>query len=494
VRVALYGGRFEGKQSPLFRAFNDSLRFDARLIEQDVAGSVAWASALGRAGVLTSPQVAQLHEALVQIAAQAQADPARVLASGQEDVHSYVEHELIKRVGELGKRLHTGRSRNDQVATDLRLWTRHRVGELQRAVCHVRASLVALAERQGQVPLPGYTHLQRGQPVLLGHWALAYFEMLGRDAQRLSDALARVNVSPLGSGALAGTAYRIDRHALALDMGFAAPSANSLDAVSDRDFVFEVLSACALCSVHLSRLGEDLIVYTTSEFAFITMDDAVTSGSSLMPQKKNPDACELLRGKCGRILGALVALATTLKGLPLAYNKDLQEDKEPLFDATDHLLMCLRMTCPIVDTLKVNQANTRAAADDGFSAATDLADYLVRKGVPFRDAHHTAGQLTRAALNVGVPLNKLTIAQMQEAAGPHASRIEHDIHGSLTLEATLERRDVFGGTAPGRVAAAIVAARARVDADFAALDTPAAGHGPGAMSGLQAQAPAVPHV
>jgi len=467
--VALYGGRFEGKQSPLFRAFNDSLRFDARLIAQDVEGSIAWASALGRAGVLTEQDVFALHAGLRAVLDAAQSEPAAVLASGEEDVHSYVERELIARVGELGKRLHTGRSRNDQVATDLRLWTRGRIAELLDGVCTLRAALVALAERDGQTPLPGYTHVQRGQPVLLGHWALAYFEMLGRDAARLHSALERVNICPLGSGALAGTAYRIDRHALATDLGFSAPSANSLDAVSDRDFVFEVLAASALCSIHLSRLAEDLILYTTSEFGFVTMDDAVTSGSSLMPQKKNPDACELLRAKSGRTLGALVSLATTLKGLPLAYNKDLQEDKEPLFDSTDHLLMCLRMACPVLDTLKVHGARTRAAADDGFSAATDLADYLVRKGVPFRDAHHTAGLLTRRALELGVALHALSLEQMRQAAGPHGTRIEPDIFEALSLEATLSRRDVLGGTAPGRVAAAIVAARAAVNAEHRAM-------------------------
>jgi argininosuccinate lyase len=459
--MALYGGRFEGKQSELFRAFNDSLRFDARLVAQDVQGSIAWARALGRAGVLSAPDVARLELALAQIAQEARADPARVTASAEEDVHSYVEKELIARVGELGKRLHTGRSRNDQVATDLRLWTRGRVDELREALREARASLLALAQRETGHALPGYTHLQRGQPVLWSHWALAYEQMLARDSARLADARARVNVCPLGSGALAGTAYPIDRHALAADLGFDAPSANSLDAVSDRDFVFEVLSACALCAVHLSRLAEDLIIYTTSEFAYVTMDDAVTSGSSLMPQKKNPDACELLRGKVGRVLGAMVGLATTLKGLPLAYNKDLQEDKEPLFDATDHLLMCLRMTSPVLDTLKIGRERSRAGADDGFSAATDLADYLVRAGVPFRDAHHTAGQLTRRALELGVPLHRLTLEQFRAIE----ARIGPDIFASLTLEATLARRDVHGGTAPARVAQALAAARAQLDAE-----------------------------
>ncbi|MCA3004533.1 MAG: argininosuccinate lyase [Planctomycetaceae bacterium] len=455
--MALWGGRFEGKSDPLFRQFNDSLRFDARLVEADIFGSKAWASALVRAGVLTAQERDRLHAALDALAKEAAGlGAAGIAASGEEDVHSWVESRLIASIGDLGKKLHTGRSRNDQVATDLRLWTAGTLEALRAAVRDVRGCLVELADREREVIVPGYTHLQRGQPVLLAHWALAYFQMLGRDDARFADALERTRVSPLGSGALAGTAFPIDREALAKDLGFSGPSGNSLDAVSDRDFVFETLAACSLCSLHLTRLAEDLILYCSAEFGFVTMDDAVTSGSSLMPQKKNPDAAELIRGKSGRILGAMVSLAMTIKGLPLAYNKDLQEDKEPLFDASDNLLMCLRMLPPVLNTLKVNQqACRKAALGDGSVLATDLADYLVDRGVPFRTAHEAAGRLVRVAMEAGVGLHELPLAKMQAVA----PEIQADVAKALTLEASLARRNVLGGTAPAQVAQAIAKAR-----------------------------------
>lgn len=447
--MALWGGRFDGKASPLFRAFNDSLRFDKRLVEQDITGSIAWAKAIQGVGVISKDELSKLTGALSELLALVRANPAVLDAAADEDVHSWVERELVARVGDLGKKLHTGRSRNDQVATDLRLWTRACSAGLREAVRGLQVALVGLAERElaaGTV-VPGYTHLQRGQPVLLAHWALAYVSMLDRDAARFADADRRASVSPLGCGALAGTAYPIDRESLAKELGFERPAENSLDAVSDRDFVFETLSACALCSLHLSRLAEDLILYSSSEFAFVQMDDAVTSGSSLMPQKKNPDAMELIRGKSGRVLGDLVSLATTLKGLPLAYNKDLQEDKEPLFDATDHLGMCLALATACVSSLRVNRDRCKAAADDGLIAATDLADYLVRKGVPFRDAHHTSGQLVRRAIDLGCTLSAMPIAEMKKIE----PRIESDVVGHMTAEAMLNKRDAFGGTSLRRV-------------------------------------------
>lgn len=459
--MALWGGRFEGKTSPLFKRFNDSLRFDWRLVQADIAGSKAWASAIQRAGVISADDLKRLHGALDELAAVAKSRGEAIAADGDEDVHSWVERHLIEKVGDLGKRLHTGRSRNDQVCTDLRLLAAGQIDELVGAVRAAQRSLVALAEREQGVIMPGYTHLQRGQPILFSHWCLAYVEMLGRDAARFADALKRVRVSPLGSGALAGTAYAIDREALARDLGFDAASRNSLDAVGDRDFVFETLACCAMTAIHLSRLAEDLIAYCSSEFGFVTLDDSVSSGSSLMPQKKNPDSLELTRGKVGRVIGALVAIATTMKGLPLAYNKDLQEDKEPLLDATEHLMLTLAMIPPVLDTLKVNRETCRAAAvGDGTILSTELADYLVSKGVAFRDAHEAAGRAVRLALSTGTPMHRLTLAQMQSVD----ARIGEDVFSALTPEAAVAKRNVLGGTAPAQVARQIAEVRARLDA------------------------------
>jgi len=457
--VALWGGRFEGGSDPLFKLFNDSLRFDYRLAAHDVHGSIGWARALGRAGVLTAPELASLVAALEELAAQLLANPALPAAAADEDVHSWVEARLIERVGSLGKKLHTGRSRNDQVATDLRLFTRAEINARLAELHAARRALLDLAERERGTVLCGYTHLQRAQPVLFAHWCLAYAEMLERDAARLADARRRVNVCPLGSGALAGTGYPIDRVTLALDLGFDAPTRNSLDAVSDRDFVIETLAAASLCAVHLSRLAEDLILYASQEFGLVEFDDSVSSGSSLMPQKKNPDAAELLRGKAGRIVGSLVAMLVTLKGLPLAYNKDLQEDKEPLFDAMDHLSLCLRMVPRILTGLRVRRDACERAAQGGYSNATDLADYLVSKGVPFREAHELVGRTVRHALGRGVPLEALSLDELRgfsEVIGP-------DVFAQIALAAGLARREVFGGTGPDAVTVALTAAKSRLD-------------------------------
>jgi argininosuccinate lyase len=448
--VALWGGRFEGDTSTLFKALNDSLPFDRVLVLEDIFGSMGWARALGRARVLKPAEVNRILKALRTLRDR-ELDPrtSTIASAGDEDVHSFVERELIALVGDLGKKLHTGRSRNDQVATDVRLWTARHIIELRTLLVSAMDSLAQLAEQElkaGTV-LPGYTHLQRGQPVLFAHWALAYVQMFRRDFDRLGDALPRVLELPLGSGALAGTAYPIDRDALADDLGFVGPSRNSLDAVSDRDFIFETLSAITLMGTHLSRLGEDLVLYSSSEFGFVQMADRVTSGSSLMPQKKNPDAAELLRGKAGRLLGNLVRLATTLKGLPLAYNKDLQEDKEPLFDSVHHARLCLAVVPECLRGIRINRDRCMAAADDGFSAATDLADYLVRKGTPFRDAHHIAGRITRRALELGVALHKLPLDELTAID----KRIGPDLYPHLSIDRVLAKRDIVGGTAPRRV-------------------------------------------
>jgi argininosuccinate lyase len=479
--MALWGGRFEGEASELFRRLNDSLPFDYRLVREDIEGSIAWAAGIHRAGVLSEAELADLKRALNELLAAVTADPELPLkdylaagAAGKprdEDVHSWVERNLIARVGALGKKLHTGRSRNDQVATDVRLWTRRQIEKRLSELHAARASLVALAEREHATVMPGYTHMQRAQPVLMAHWALAYQEMLERDAGRLRDAGSRLNICPLGSGALAGTTFAVDREMIAKDLGFSSASRNSLDATADRDFIAETLFALAQTSVHLSRMAEDLILFMTQEFGFVEMDDSVTSGSSLMPQKKNPDACELLRGKSGRIIGSLMSLLTTMKGLPLAYNKDLQEDKEPLFEAMEQLSLCLCVVPKILDGMKVRREVCERAAKGGHANATDLADYLVEKGVPFREAHDVVGQLVRLALSGGVSLDELQIREMKQIA----PIIEADVYPRLALKSLMERREILGGTGPEHVRRAVAQARARLSGE----GQPPAGSGGG---------------
>ncbi len=453
-KQALWGGRFEGASDPLFRQFNDSLPFDYKLLMEDIAGSIAWARAIHRAGVLSDAELGQLLAALAELAVGAQQNPTLPLGSGEEDVHSWVERQLIERVGALGKKLHTGRSRNDQVATDLRLWTRAQIDARRGELSQLRAALIRLARRHPGCVIPGYTHLQRAQPVLLAHWCLAYVEMFARDDARLADARARVNVCPLGSAALAGTAYAVDRAMLARDLGFDSATANSLDAVSDRDFVIETIGALALASVHLSRLAEDMIIYCTQEFGFLELSDAVSSGSSLMPQKKNPDSLELIRGKCGRVAGAHAGMLLTVKGLPLAYNKDMQEDKEPLFDSMHNVSLTLRMASVVLDNTRVREQRTLEAAKGGYSNATDLADYLVSKGVPFRDSHDIVGRVVRHALAAGTPLEALPLEQFRS----FSPLIGQDVYSALSIEACLAKREIPGGTGPRAVEAALRAA------------------------------------
>ncbi|MDX9912050.1 MAG: argininosuccinate lyase [Phycisphaerales bacterium] len=443
----MWGGRFERPPAELFRRFNDSLPFDYRLAREDVEGSIAWCGALERAGVLDWTEAQSLRAALAELDGLLEGDPRLPLASGEEDVHGFVERWLIERVGTLGKKLHTGRSRNDQVATDLRLWTRRHLDERLVEVAGLVSSLSRLARREHATIMPGYTHLQRAQPILLSHWALAHAESLLRDADRLLGARARVNLCPLGSAALAGTAYDIDREALARDLRFDAPLANSLDAVSARDFTLETLASLAILSTHLSRLAEELIIYSTGEFAFLTMGDEVTSGSSIMPQKKNPDAMELVRGKTGRVVGSLVGMLSVCKALPLAYNKDLQEDKEPLFDAMDHTSMCLRMSALVIETIVVDRERTLDAARGGYSNATELADYLAERGVPFRDAHEVVGRIVRHAIARGLRLEELPLEELQR----FERRIDDGVFARLEPAAAIARRATLGGTSPARV-------------------------------------------
>ncbi len=456
--MALWGGRFSQAADTRFKHFNDSLRFDYRLAEQDIVGSIAWSKALLSVDVLTEQEQQQLELALNEIKLGVMEDPEQILHSDAEDIHSWVEQQLINKVGDLGKKLHTGRSRNDQVTTDLKLWCRQQGHQLLLALDTLQKQMVKVAAEHQETIMPGYTHLQRAQPVTFAHWCLAYVEMLERDYSRLQDALKRLDTCPLGSGALAGTAYPIDRESLAHRLGFQQATKNSLDSVSDRDHVMELMSAASISMLHLSRLAEDMIFYNSGEANFIELSDTVTSGSSLMPQKKNPDALELIRGKTGRVYGALSAMMMTVKALPLAYNKDMQEDKEGLFDVLDTWHECLAMATLCFDGIKVNTRRTEDAAKQGYSNATELADYLVAKGIPFREAHHIVGVAVVAAIKQGCALEDLPLAQMQS----FSSVIESDVYDILTLDSCLAKRSALGGVAPEQVATAIANVQSRL--------------------------------
>lgn len=450
----LWGGRFTEAPHETFAEFNDSFRFDRRLFAADVRASVAHANGIANAGIISREEADTIIGGLTQLLADSAIDP-HFFDSDAEDVHSFIEARLIDAIGDAGRKLHTGRSRNDQVATALRLWLRDEIGAIAALIRDLQAAIVDIAEGYRNAVMPGYTHLQRAQPVLFAHWCMAYFEMLRRDRERLGEVFARVNVMPLGSGALAGTGFAVDRESVASELGFTAVSANSMDAVSDRDFAVEFAAACSLITVHLSRLAEDLIIYTSSEFGFVTLNDAVSSGSSLMPQKKNPDALELLRGKAGRVFGHNLGLLTMLKGLPLAYNKDLQEDKEALFDTVDTVTISLRAAAIVVENIVVNEETTRAGATAGYLNATDLADYLVRRGVPFRTAHEAVGKAVLYAIDEGKELNELSIDELRQ----FAAEIDDDVTDALSIEASIASKSAIGGTSPERVGEAIRAAR-----------------------------------
>jgi len=450
----LWGGRFTEKPHETFAEFNDSFRFDRRLFAADVRGSIAHAGGLLRAGLISSEESDAIIGGLTQLVTDSAIDP-KFFESNAEDVHSFIEGRLIDAIGDAGRKLHTGRSRNDQVATAFRIWLRDEIGEIDALVRELQLAIVDIAEGFSAAVLPGYTHLQRAQPVMFAHWCLAYFEMLKRDRERLADAFERVNIMPLGSGALAGTGFPIDREAVAAELGFAGVSANSLDAVSDRDFAIEVTSVCSLVMVHLSRLAEDLIIYCSTEFGFVTLSDGVSSGSSLMPQKKNPDALELLRGKSGRVFGNNISLLVMMKGLPLAYNKDLQEDKEAVFDTVDTVKISLRAAAIVVENAVINEERTREAATKGYLNATELADYLVKKGVPFRTAHEAVGRAVLFAIDEGKELNELRVDELRQ----FADEIGDDVADALNLDATLAAKSAIGGTSPVRVTEALKIAR-----------------------------------
>ena len=449
--MALWGGRFTQDSDVRFKHFNDSLRFDYRLFHEDVEGSRAWAQALAQVKVLSEQECSSLIQALNELEQEMTGRELEIAAAGDEDIHSYVERRLIEKVGALGKKLHTGRSRNDQVALDLKLFCRGACDDLMQAVRHLQRELLKVADENQGVIFPGYTHLQRAQPVTFAHFCLAYLQMLDRDFVRLNNVRDLLNICPLGSAALAGTAYPIDREALAHNLGFKGATHNSLDAVSDRDHVMELLSCASISMVHLSRLAEDLIIYNSGEANFLELSDKVTSGSSLMPQKKNPDACELIRGKAGRVVGSLMGILTTVKALPLAYDKDLQEDKEGLFDALDTWHECLDMMALVFEGIKLNKAKIEAAAKGGYSNATELADYLVSKGVPFREAHDIVGQVVLYAIEQNKALEELSVEEFKR----FKDVIVDDVYPILSLESILAKRDVLGGVAVNQTKAEI---------------------------------------
>ncbi|MEM7406733.1 MAG: argininosuccinate lyase [Pseudomonadota bacterium] len=449
-------GRFTEPTDAFVEAFTASITFDQKLYRHDIAGSIAHARMLGTVGVLT----ALARDAIVEGLEAIEADIAagrHTWSIALEDVHMNVEAELTRRIGQTGKKLHTGRSRNDQIATDIRLYLREEVDEIVAALRRLQEALVTVAEREADTIMPGFTHLQTAQPVTFGHHMLAWYEMLVRDEERFIDCRRRINRLPLGAAALAGTTFPIDRELTARLLDFDGVCANSLDAVSDRDFVTEVISACALAMGHLSRFSEEIILWCSAQFDFIELGDSFCTGSSIMPQKKNPDVPELIRGKAARVTGALVTMMTLMKGQPLAYNKDNQEDKEPVFDAVETLRGSLRVYADMLPTMTVHRERTREAAMRGFSTATDLADYLVRAGMPFRDAHEVVGKAVRLAIDTRRGLEQLTLDEYQVLT----PLIEADVYAVLTVEGSVAARAHIGGTAPSQVRAAVARARER---------------------------------
>jgi argininosuccinate lyase len=450
----LWGGRFVERTDAFVEKFTASVGFDWRLYAYDIEGSRAHARTLAKADIISKADCERLLTGLSEIQAEIERDEFEWQVS-LEDVHTNVEARLIERLGEVGKKLHTGRSRNDQVATDLRLYLRAEIDSMQQVIRRLQCGLLDLAEPHANTIMPGFTHLQVAQPVTLGHHLMAWFEMLERDHGRLVDCRVRVNVMPLGSAALAGTVYPLDRQYTAGLLGFECPSNNSLDAVSDRDFAIEFCAAGALVMTHLSRMAEELILWNCPRFAFIELPDRFCTGSSIMPQKKNPDVPELVRGKTSRVHGNLMTLLALMKGQPLAYNKDNQEDKEPLFDTVDTLKDCLRAFADMIPTIAVNKEAMRDAVDEGYATATDLADYLVRKGVAFRDAHAIVGQTVRIAVDLKQPLSGLKLEILRELSPV----IGQDVYDVLTPEGSVNSRNLLGGAAPVQVRSQITAAR-----------------------------------
>lgn len=438
----LWGGRFSKATDTLVDDFNSSIRFDARMYAQDIEGSMAHAEMLGRQGIIPEADAALIVKTLGEIKTDIENGKVEFEIDA-EDIHMNIETILISRIGDVGKRLHTGRSRNDQVALDVRMYLRHEVDELLPLLEELKASILTIAEANLDTIMPGYTHLQKAQPITLAHHLMAYYEMLRRDCDRLHDCRRRINVMPLGSGALAGTTYPLDREFVARKLGFDSVTVNSLDGVSDRDFVCELAFDLSVIMMHLSRLSEEIILWSSHEFSFIELDDAYSTGSSIMPQKKNPDVAELVRGKTGRVYGSLMGLLTMMKGLPLAYNKDMQEDKEQIFDAIDTVKMCLPVFSKMLLTMRIKRDNMLRGAKGGFTNATDVADYLVKHGLPFRDAHAVVGKMVAYCIENGKVIDDLSMEEFKK----FSDLIEDDIYNEISLETCVNQRKLIGGPA-----------------------------------------------
>lgn len=458
--MKLWSGRFSEGTSPQMDAFHSSIGFDARLVEEDIAGSVAHARMLGATGIIETHEALAIIDGLVAILTDVRTGTVEFDVAA-EDIHMNIEQLLTARIGSVARKLHTARSRNDQVALDTRLYLMRRAVELDESLTALMTTFLDKAQEHldSDTVMPGYTHLQRAQPILLAHHLLAYFEMLHRDRLRLSDLIGRTAVMPLGSGALAGTTFPVDREMVRAELGFDSISENSLDAVSDRDYIVEFLAFASILMMHLSRFCEEIVLWASGEFGFIELDDAYSTGSSMMPQKKNPDAAELVRGKTGRVYGNLMSLLTVMKGLPLAYNKDMQEDKEAFFDSIDTVMSCLVIVERMLATTRFKAAKMRDAATGGFTNATDLADYLVRKGVPFRTAHEVVGKAVLECIRSGSALDDMSLAQLRELE----PSIEEDVFDAISLQGCLRARRVYGGSGPEAVAQALVRARERLD-------------------------------
>ncbi len=458
--MALWAGRFSKEVDETVNAFNSSIAFDARMYEQDIRGSIAHATMLGECGVIEKSESETIIRGLREILADIQ-EGRLMFDPNAEDIHMFVEAELTNRLGSTGKRLHTARSRNDQVALDIRLYLRDEIAEIRALVLELAETLCNMAEKHTETIMPGYTHLQRAQPITFAHHLLAYAQMLARDLERLDDTAKRMNECPLGSGALAGTTYPIDRRMTAELLGFDRPVANSLDGVSDRDFCVELACALSLLMTHLSRFSEEIILWCSWEFKFIELDDAYATGSSIMPQKKNPDVTELIRGKTGRVVGDLMTLLSMLKGLPLAYNKDMQEDKEAIFDAIDNVKLCVKTFIPMLSTMRVLKDNMRKAAAKGFINATDCADYLVKKGMPFRDAYKITGTLVAKCIEQELTLETLPLEQYKEMT----DLFTEDVYEAISLDTCVKERSSEGGPSPKAVAVQLAQLRERLKQD-----------------------------
>lgn len=440
--MKLWGGRFSKNTDDNVNDFNSSIRFDKRMYKEDIAGSIAHATMLGKCGIISAEDSEKIVTGLKEVLSDIESGKSEFMIDA-EDIHMNVETMLTEKIGEAGKRLHTGRSRNDQVALDIRMYLKEEISGIKDMLANLEHTLLNLAKQHLDTIMPGYTHLQKAQPITLAHHLMAYFEMFKRDIDRLGDTYRRMNVMPLGSGALAGTTYPLDRQYVAEQLGFDSVTLNSVDGVSDRDFVIELASDLSICMMHLSRFCEELILWNSNEFSFIEMDDSCSTGSSIMPQKKNPDVAELIRGKTGRVYGSLVSILTTMKGIPLAYNKDMQEDKECIFDAVDTLKLCIPVFDKMISTMKANKSQMYSGAGKGFTNATDAADYLVKKGMPFREAHAVIGKMVLYAIEHGKALSDFTIDEFK-ACSP---MIEEDIYDAISLETCVSGRNLIGGPA-----------------------------------------------